>query len=115
MIATTAPSGSATGVNVNARQSIRLAWPATAPAEINWSMIPVGTPTTSCSTRCPSRAIATGSQRRPVMASTPLVTATSIAADDERLAPIGMSLSIVARHPPDAIPSAASRATVPAT
>ncbi len=77
-------------------------------------MMPLGMPTTSFSTRWPSRATSMGGHDAPARASSAVTVATSIAADDERLAPVGMSVSTVARHPPVGMPCSARRPTVPA-
>jgi hypothetical protein len=88
---TATSSGSGTGRRLRSRQSISSAWPSTPAAPISWSMMPLCTPTHRFSTRCIARAMAGGSQAKPLDAAKAAATASSTAADDDRPAPRGTS------------------------
>ena len=65
---------------VRERQSRSSNWFSFASTEVNWSMMPQGTPANSCSARWQSNAFRTGSIARPRTASSNVAVATSRAA-----------------------------------
>ena len=89
-----ASSGSGTFSPRTVRQSMNTAEPRAPNSDANWSMIPVGAPTTSFSARWQARASSVRLAPSPCRSSSASATAQSSAADDDSPDPVGTTESM---------------------